>query len=126
MPISLKNEGFAISINEIPDIVVSDVIMPKLDGFEMLEKIKTSDLINHVPVILLTASAEGTSVARVLIARADDYITKPFKIDFLKLRIKNILKRQENLREKYASEIFRAQGNFNPAPDSFLDKKAGI
>jgi signal transduction histidine kinase/CheY-like chemotaxis protein len=85
----------------IPDIIVSDVMMPKMDGLEMLKNIKNEITTSHIPVILLTAKAEEKDIIEGLSLKADDYITKPFHKKELLYRIQNKLNFIKELQSKY-------------------------
>lgn len=91
-------EGLAMAIETQPDIVVSDILMPVMDGFELLEKLKTSAQTEHIPVILLTAKTMMDSKLKGLKTGADDYITKPFNVDELVLRATNLIDIRKKLR----------------------------
>jgi len=73
------------------DLVISDVMMPEMDGFTLLKIMKSNDLYNDLPVIMLTARAEKSDKLNALIIGVDDYLTKPFIADELKARVKNLL-----------------------------------
>ena len=77
--------------NEIPDIIISDIIMPKMDGHELCSNIKADATTSHIPVILLTAKASSSSQAQGFENGAIFYITKPFDPQMLQMRVKNIL-----------------------------------
>lgn len=74
-----------------PDLIISDLMMPVMDGFQLLEKIKDADVFRHIPVIMLTARADVRVRVRALRIGVDDYLTKPFVQDELKARIANLL-----------------------------------
>lgn len=84
-------------------LVVSDVMMPEIDGIELCKRIKTDHNLSHLPIILLTAKAMNLYIEEGFQAGADDYIVKPFKVSTLKIRIKNILNRQEKMKRFTAS-----------------------
>ena len=92
-----------------PDLVVSDIVMPKMDGYEMCRRIKQNDLLKQIPVMLLTALSDPEDVIRGLECGADNFITKPYKEEFLLARIKSILANRE-LRRGYSegrgAEVF--------------------
>jgi DNA-binding response OmpR family regulator len=89
----------------IPDLIVSDVKMPNVDGFELCQVLKTDIKTSHIPVILLTAKASEESIIEGLETGADDYITKPFNTKILLTRIKNLIDLRCQLQEKIQREM---------------------
>ena len=89
-----------------PKLIISDVMMPNMDGIEFCDRIKRDIDTSHIPVILLTAKSEVQDKIDGLISGADDYITKPFNPDELRLKVTNIIKSFDNLREKYKNGVF--------------------
>ncbi|WP_415326832.1 two-component regulator propeller domain-containing protein [Chryseobacterium sp. MMS23-Vi53] len=109
---------------EIPDLVISDVMMPEMDGIEFCKYIKTTEGTNHIPVILLTAKASTDNKIDGLSNGADAYITKPFNIKELKLNIANILSSKEILRLKYSGNfILNSDSNKLKTPEELFIKK---
>ena len=98
-------QGLALSQEHLPDIVVSDVMMPEMDGFELTNLIKKGPDTNHIAVVLLTARAAQESRLTGLGVGADDYLTKPFHLDELILRIRNIIDRQQKLQLRYQQQL---------------------
>ncbi|MFY0600503.1 MAG: response regulator [Cyclobacteriaceae bacterium] len=94
-------EGWEIATEEVPDLVISDVMMPVLDGIAFCKKMKTSTSTSHIPVILLTARTSLIFKVEGLELGADDYITKPFNTQVLLLKIKNLLKSKEHLKKYF-------------------------
>jgi DNA-binding response OmpR family regulator/two-component sensor histidine kinase len=114
------DQGLEVAIAEIPDLVVSDVMMPGLDGFELCRRLKEDARTSHVPVILLTALSETESKHRGLRDGADDYLAKPFNADELKLRIRNLIEQRRSLAERYAS-LDRPDLDTESADDRFVN-----
>ena len=98
-------EGLNSAIENIPDLVISDVMMPEMDGIEMCHKLKTDDLTNHIPIILLTARADRGSKLEGLETGADDYIIKPFDAEELKVRVRNLIRQRKILKDKFRKEF---------------------
>jgi len=93
-------QGVEIARTEIPDLIVSDVVMPEMDGFELCKSIKSTFETSHIPVILLTSLSEKTEQLHGLGLGADDYLTKPFDITLLIQRLKSIIQNRAIVREK--------------------------
>ena len=98
-------EGLEKAIGSFPDIIISDVMMPHMDGIEFCRKVKNDVKTSHIAVILLTARSSHENKMEGLEMGADDYLVKPFYIDELKLRLHNILTTRKELREKFAKTL---------------------
>ncbi|RJS83962.1 response regulator [Methanophagales archaeon] len=79
--------------SEIPDLLLLDLMLPKLNGFEVCQRLKKDDATNSIPIIMLTAKGETSDKIKGIEIGADDYVTKPFDLDELKARIKAVLRR---------------------------------
>jgi YesN/AraC family two-component response regulator len=99
-------EGLNRAIEEIPDLVITDLMMPEMDGLEMCKRLKADEKTSHIPVIILTARAERASKLQGLESHADDYIIKPFDQEELKARVRNLIEQRRLLREKFKYDFF--------------------
>jgi len=92
-----KNDGLEgikfLEDGNLPDIIVADIQMPNMDGYEFLENAKASGFFNHIPIIMLSGNESSKERIKSLRMGADDYMVKPFNPEELYLRIKNILAR---------------------------------
>jgi len=88
-----------------PDIIISDVMMPEMDGYELCEKVKNDVRTSHIPLILLTAHTAQEQEQRGLETGADDYITKPFNLDILLLRIHKMLEIRSSRQKRFKNQM---------------------
>jgi signal transduction histidine kinase/ligand-binding sensor domain-containing protein/DNA-binding response OmpR family regulator len=121
-------EGLAMTIERRPDIVLSDVMMPRLSGFELCAKIKSNFELCHTPVILLTARASIEANVEGWQAGADDYVTKPFELTTLIVRCHNIINGRKILREKFGRQVDTSSQLMatNRIDSEFLEKAQAI
>ena len=116
-------EGLDMALEKSPDLIISDVMMPIMDGIELTHNLKTNVNTSHIPVILLTARASFMNKIEGFETGADDYVTKPFNESLLRARIKNILKNRSLLHTKFHSEDITDIGIFikNKKDQEFLE-----
>jgi signal transduction histidine kinase/DNA-binding response OmpR family regulator len=98
-------EGIDMAIQLIPDIVLSDVMMPNINGIELCNILKNEGNTYHIPIILLTALSDEEHILEGLHNQADDYITKPFGVKILQTKVRNLIEIRRNLSNKYREEI---------------------
>lgn len=109
---------------EQPDIVVCDVMMPRMDGFEFTKRLKSNFETSHIPVILLTAYSSEEHRLEGIRSGADAYVTKPFSVKYLLTRILKLLESREQLRRKFNTEpgLLQSSIAFTDRDKAFLDK----
>ncbi|NIJ54551.1 hybrid sensor histidine kinase/response regulator transcription factor [Dyadobacter arcticus] len=98
-------EGLIIARRELPDVVISDVMMPEMDGYELVNQLKNDAQTSHISVILLTSRDAQNSRMVGLTAGADHYISKPFHLSELELRLQNLLNRQQKIRDHFQRRL---------------------
>jgi signal transduction histidine kinase/DNA-binding response OmpR family regulator/ligand-binding sensor domain-containing protein len=97
--------GWQKTLKHYPDLIISDVMMPVMDGFALCRKVKSDQRTSHIPVILLTAKADIESKIDGLEFGADAYVTKPFEARELQVRVKNLIAQRKKLREKFSRMV---------------------
>jgi len=108
--------GLEIAYESIPDLIISDVMMPELDGRSLCQQLKNNPLTSHIPIILLTALSDIENRIEGLDMGADSYITKPFHPRHLTIRVSKLLELRKVLQEKYKIQIGQEHKVFNYQP----------
>ena len=121
-------EGFKLAAEYIPDLVITDVMMPEMDGLEFCQKLKSDERTSHIPVIMLTAKAEDKNKLEGLETGADAYLTKPFNVEELEIRMQKLIELRHKLIAKFSKIISVAPGDINThnADERFLQSALGI
>jgi len=104
-------DGMLKALESIPDIIVSDIMMPEMDGFQLCNKLKNDYRTSHIPVVLLTAKADLPSRIRGLEEGADAFVVKPFNQHELLVRITKLLELRRRLCERYAEGVLPSDTN---------------
>ncbi|MGB3468355.1 MAG: response regulator, partial [Cyclobacteriaceae bacterium] len=99
------SEGLSIAQKLLPDLIVTDVMMPEMDGYEFCEKVKSDLKTSHIPLIMLTAKSSSEDHFMAIDKGADVYLPKPFDISLLKVQIKQLLKSRQIMFEKYLKGV---------------------
>lgn len=122
--------GLAIAKRELPDIIVSDIMMPEMDGIAFCQEIKSQVVTSHIPIILLTARTSVAFQVNGLETGADDYVTKPFNPLIMKTRIHNILDNRKKLRTYFLNKVRfepdRVAGNESSIDDAFIERAIAL
>ncbi|WP_186758130.1 hybrid sensor histidine kinase/response regulator transcription factor [Echinicola salinicaeni] len=121
-------EGIDKAVNSIPDLIISDLMMPDMNGLQLCKQLKTDERTSHIPIILLTARQSAEAKMEGYETGADAYVTKPFNTDILKAQVQNLLEQRRLLREifsKGSSAEFKKIA-INSADEKFLEKIKGL
>ena len=98
------NDGLQKTKDIVPDIIITDIMMPGMDGLELCRKIRSNKAINHIPIIIVTAKVSEQERIEGFEAGADAYLTKPFSMDELRTIIEQLINRQNSLRNKFSEK----------------------
>ena len=109
-------EGVAIAVERLPNLIISDVMMPVMNGIDLVCTLKKDQRTNHIPIILLTARGTLNHQVEGLGTGADDYLTKPFHMSLLLVKIRNLLSIREKLKEKYGRIV-----SLQPTHEALVD-----
>lgn len=117
-------EGLQLAKKHQPDVLISDVAMPRMDGFELCRQLRSDASTSHIPVILLTARSTTSDQIEGFETGADDYITKPFNMQLMQLRIKKLIETRNKLRERFSTDLHLQPSDIsvNSADERFLTR----
>ena len=117
-------EGISLALYKIPDIIISDLMMPKKDGIELTRTLKNDERTSHIPIILLTAKAGDKNELTGIRVGADDYITKPFNQKILKSKTASLVTLRKKLQSRYSQEVILKPKDIaiSSIDEKFLDK----
>ena len=118
-------QGLKMATTKMPDLLITDLMMPKMDGVELCKKMKTSIETSHIPIIMLTARAGVENKIEGLETGADEYLTKPFNEKELSVRVRNLLEQRRRLREYFGKDqlsVDPAKITINSLDQKFLEQ----
>ena len=124
-------QGLNLALEHIPDLIVSDLMLPEMDGNELCEAIRNNTATSHIPFIMLTAKSAYKDLLQGISVGADAYLTKPFESEELKLRIKKLIAQRKQLQQKFMSDSSEGSihiqiGQLPSQDESFLKKLVEI
>jgi len=116
--------GLKKATETIPDLVITDLMMPRMDGIELCEKLKNDERTSHIPIVMLTAKVTLEDKVTGYLTGADDYIPKPFNMVELKARLANLIEQRKKLRERFSREVTLQPRDISitPLDEQFLNK----
>ncbi len=118
-------QGVRVAQTIIPDLIISDLMMPKMDGNELARILKNDERTSHIPIIILTAKSGQENKIEGLLTGADDYLTKPFDLKELRVRVENLINIRKKLQEKFSKGDFlmkRSDKKLKSIDEKFLSK----
>ncbi|TKG97356.1 response regulator [Puteibacter caeruleilacunae] len=120
--------GLSAIIKHVPDLIITDVMMPEMNGFQLCNEVRNNVLISHIPLILLTAKSSKEAELKAMECLADDYVTKPFSRDVLHARVNRLLKQRESLKAYYRNtpEASLTEITEHSKDEEFINQAVGI
>jgi signal transduction histidine kinase/DNA-binding response OmpR family regulator len=117
-------KGYKLAQKEIPDCIISDVMMPKMDGFEFTKAIKNNELTSFIPVVLLTAKTSDEAHLEGLQSASDAFLTKPFNNDIVRATVFQLIEERRKLQNRYSQELVLRPVDIviNSVDEKFLEK----
>jgi len=118
-------KGFALVKQELPDLVILDVMMPEVDGFTVAQRIRHNSSAKEIPILMLTALGMLQDKVQGFNSGVDDYLIKPFELDELKVRVKALLRRSRSMPESLKTPEIFSVGDFTLMPENLSVKIKG-
>ena len=115
-------KGFALAKQELPNLIILDVMMPEVNGFTVAQRIRQNDSTKDIPILMLTALSQLDDKIKGFDIGIDDYLVKPFEMDELKVRIRALLKRSRQIPESIATRELLTIGEITLLPESYSVK----
>lgn len=113
------NRGYALAKQEMPDLIVLDVMMPEVDGYTVAKRIRENETTKDIPIIMLTALNMLQNKVQGFNIGVDDYLCKPFEMEELLMRVKALLKRSNNIPKSVAVKEVLTQGDITLIPETY-------
>ena len=126
-------EGFRRAVELVPNIIITDLMMPELNGIDLCRQIRSNEVVSHIPIIVLTAKVSEEECLKGIEAGADAYLTKPFNTQELRIQVERLLDSRKTLRQKFAQIVIKGQepdesetNKLEEADITFLTKMSAI
>lgn len=126
-------EGFRKAVELVPDLIITDLMMPGVNGLELCRQIRSNEIVNHIPIIVVTAKVSEEERIKGIEAGADAYLTKPFNTTELRMMVERLLDSRKTLRQKFAQIVVKGQepdesetNKLEEADITFLTKVAAL
>lgn len=126
-------EGFRRAVELVPNIIITDLMMPELNGIDLCRQIRSNEVVSHIPIIVLTAKVSEEERLKGIEAGADAYLTKPFNTQELRIQVERLLDSRKTLRQKFAQIVIKGQepdesetNKLEEADITFLTKMSAI
>ena len=126
-------EGFRKAVELVPDLIITDLMMPGVNGLELCRQIRSNEIVNHIPIIVVTAKVSEEERIKGIEAGADAYLTKPFNTTELRMLVERLLDSRKMLRQKFAQIVIKGQepdeaetNKLEEADITFLTKVAAL
>ncbi len=126
-------EGFRRAVELVPDIIITDLMMPGLNGIDLCRQIRSNEVVSHIPIIVLTAKVSEEERLKGIEAGADAYLTKPFNTTELRIQVERLLDSRKTLRQRFAQIVLKEQekdesetNNLEEDDITFLTKVSAI
>lgn len=115
-------KGFALAKQELPNVIVLDVMMPEVDGFTVAQRIRQNESTKNIPILMLTALSQINEKVKGFDIGVDDYLTKPFEMEELRVRLRALLKRTNQIPESLAVKEILTLGEITLLPETYSVK----
>lgn len=115
-------QGFTLAKQEMPDLIILDVMMPEVDGYTVAKRVRENELTKNIPILMLTAMGQLEDKVRGFDIGVDDYLVKPFEMDELKVRVRALLKRTNAIPESLATKEILTVGDITLLPEIYSVK----
>ncbi len=113
------NKGYALAKQELPDLIILDVMMPEVDGYTVAKRIRENETTKDIPILMLTALGMLQNKVQGFNIGVDDYLVKPFEMEELLVRVKALLKRSNNIPKSVAIKEVLTRGDITLIPESY-------